>query len=80
MNAGLELRDEEGKVLVDNVVFGSPAQDVGIDFDWEIINVQVEADRPPKQLMFIPALILLGFVGMLQYRRKGAASPEPETA
>ena len=81
MNAGLELREEEGKVLVDNVVFGSPAQNVGIDFDWEIINVQVEADRPPKQLIFVPALILLGFVAMLQYRRReAAASPPPEAA
>ncbi len=82
MNAGLELREEEGRILADNVVFGSPAQDVGIDFDWEIVKVQVEADRPPKQLMFIPALLLLGLVAMLQNRRRKAAptSPQPEAA
>jgi hypothetical protein len=82
MNAGLELRDEEGRILVDNVVFGSPAQDVGIDFDWEIVKVQVEADRPPKQLMFIPALLLLALVAMLQNRRRKAApaNPQPEAA
>ena len=56
--AGLEVRIEDGKVLADNVGFGSPAQEVGIDFDWEIVNLQVKAERPPKYLMFIPALAL----------------------
>ena len=28
-------------------MFGSDAQQVGIDFDWEIVNLQIEADRPP---------------------------------
>ncbi len=68
--AGLAVRIEEGKVLADNVVFGSDAQAVGLDFDWEIVNLQIEADRPPKQLMFIPAFILLGLIAWLQNRRK----------
>lgn len=68
--AGLAVRVEDGKVLTDNVVFGSDAQAVGLDFDWEIVNLQVAADRPPKQLMFIPALMLLGLIAWLQNRRK----------
>lgn len=68
--AGLEVRVEDGKVMTDNVVFGSDAQAVGLDFDWEIVNLQVEADRPPKQLMFIPAFLLLGMIAWLQNRRK----------
>ncbi len=68
--AGLELRSEDGRVLVDNVMFGSDAQTVGLDFDWEIVNLQVEADIPPKHIMFIPALGLLGLIAWLQRRRQ----------
>jgi len=71
---GLQLRQEDGKVLVDTIMFGSPAEQAGIDFDWEIRNIVVEADVPPKQLMFIPALLLLGLVVWLQRRRRPAVA------
>jgi len=77
INVGLETRTEGTKVLADNVVFGSSAQDAGLDFDWEIINLQVPAERPPKHLMFIPALLLLGVIATVQRRRK---QPEPVPA
>jgi TRAP transporter 4TM/12TM fusion protein len=67
--AGLEVRIEDDKVYADNVMFGSAAQDIGIDFDWEIVTLETAADRPPKQLMFIPALLLLAGVAWLQRRR-----------
>ena len=70
METGVELAFNDDKVLLDNVVFGSAAQEAGLDFDWEILNVEVESDRLPKQLMFIPALLLLGFLRFLQHRRK----------
>ncbi len=70
MNAGLELRFEDGKAFVDNIVFGSTAERQKIDFDYEIPSVQVKADRPPRQLFFIPAIALLGFIIMLQRRRQ----------
>ena len=73
--AGIEVRTEEGKVLVDNLVFGSPAEQAGLDFDWEIKGIEMEAERPPKQLMYIPALILLGLIIMLQRRRRGKSVP-----
>jgi len=82
-NAGLEVRQENGKVLVDNVVFSSPAQTAGIDFDWEILSLQVQAERPPKQLMFIPAIILLLLIGAVQRRRlreEDDAEPATSTA
>jgi hypothetical protein len=78
--AGLELRTEDERVFVDNVMFGSPAEQVGIDFDWEIVSLQVEAERPPKQLMFIPALALLVLVAWMQRRRAGPAQPAVRTA
>ncbi|MCE2493896.1 MAG: TRAP transporter permease [Alphaproteobacteria bacterium] len=73
--AGIEVRIEEGKVLVDNLVFGSPAEEAGLDFDWEIKGIQMEAERPPKQLMYIPALILLGLIIMLQRGRREKSVP-----
>ena len=73
--AGIEVRTEDGKVFVDNLVFGSPAELSGLDFDWEIKGIQIEASRPPKQLMFIPALILLGLIIMLQRGRRSRPVP-----
>ena len=72
--AGLEVRTEDGKVFADNVMFGSAAQNVGIDFDWEILHLEIDADRPPKQLMFIPALLLLGLIAWSQRRRVKASA------
>ena len=67
---GIETREEEGKILIDNVVFASPAKKAKIDFDQEILNIQVlNTERPPKQLMFIPALLLMALVWYLQRRR-----------
>ena len=68
--AGLELRNEGDSVFVDAIGFGSPAEAAGLDFDWEIISVEREADVPPRQIMYLPALLLLGFIGILQLRRR----------
>jgi len=72
-SAGLELRFEDGRAFVDAVEFGSAAERQKIDFDFEIASVQRQADRPPKQLFYLPALALLGLVVLLQRRRQGAA-------
>lgn len=69
-SAGLELREDGGDMIVDNVVFGSVAEKMKIDFDWVISSVEVETDRPRKELMFVPALLLFGFVIMLQRARR----------
>ncbi|MDH3377845.1 MAG: TRAP transporter permease [Gammaproteobacteria bacterium] len=74
LEAGLELRFEEDKAFVDNIVFGSTAERQQIDFDYEIASVQRPTDRPPKQLFYIPAFVLLGLIIMLQLRRR---EPEP---
>jgi TRAP transporter 4TM/12TM fusion protein len=79
-DAGLEIRIDEGKVIADNVMFGSVAQNVGLDFDWQIVNLQVEAERPPKHLMFIPALALLALIAWIQRRRIGPSKPVPQPA
>jgi len=68
--AGLELREEDGKMIVDNVVFGSTAERQKIDFDYELASVQTKADRPPKQLFYLPAIALLFVIVMVQRRRR----------
>ena len=57
------------------LVFGSTAERQKIDFDYEIASVQVESDRPPKQLFYIPALLLLGLIVLLQRRRRPVERP-----
>ncbi len=70
---GLELRNEDGRILVDSLDFGSQAEQSGIDFDWEIKAVEIETDRPAKEWMFIPALLLLAGLAWGQRQRKEAA-------
>jgi TRAP transporter 4TM/12TM fusion protein len=67
---GIELREEDGKMLVDNVVFSSRAEKAGIDFDQEVLNIQVPSQRPPAQLMFIPAILLYALIWFIQKTRK----------
>ncbi len=74
MKVGLELREEDGRMLVDNMAFGSEAEGAGFDFDFEIVSVKVPADRPAKQWFFLPALLLLGLVFMVQRGRRAKAA------
>lgn len=66
---GLMLNSANGRMLVDMVEFGSPAESAGVDFDWEIRSVVVDADRPMKEWVFVPALLLLIGLGLNQKRR-----------
>lgn len=68
--AGLELRDEDGKYLVDNVVFGSAAEKAGIDFDWEVKSVQTKSDRPAKQWLYLPTIAVLVVLYLMQRSRR----------
>ncbi|EHY1013661.1 TRAP transporter permease [Vibrio vulnificus] len=66
---GLSLVEDQGKMLVDMVEFDSPAEASGIDFDWEIKWVVEEADRPMKEWVFVPCLLILIFMAANQKRR-----------
>ncbi|EDM49643.1 TRAP transporter permease [Marinobacter algicola] len=76
-SAGLELSRQDDAMVVDFVGYGSQAENAGVSFGWTIDAVQVENERPPKELMFIPALILLGLVAFGQLRRR---TPEEASA
>jgi TRAP transporter 4TM/12TM fusion protein len=68
-NAGLAFREVDGGMLIDDVAFGSAAKDAGLDWDQKVLRVLQPVSQPTKYLMFIPALILLGLVILLQRRR-----------
>ena len=72
---GLELRTEKKRVFVDMVAFDSLAQKAGIDFDWEILSLQIPTDRPAKQWVYLPAFLLLAMLIFVQRKRR-THSPE----
>ena len=79
VNAGLELIELDGKVVVDMVGFDSQAQRAGLTFDQQIAQVEVPQDQPPKELMFIPALLLLTPIVLLQRRRRRQVNDKAPT-
>jgi TRAP transporter 4TM/12TM fusion protein len=68
--AGLELAENDGKIVVDNAVAGSAAANAGLDWDQVITGVLVPSDQPWKELMFFPALLVLGLVVLMQRGRR----------
>ena len=79
-NAGLLFRDEDGKMIVDDVAFGSAAADAGLDWDQEVLRVLRPVSQPSKYFMFIPALALLALIIFLQRGRAAVAPRKPKTA
>ncbi|MEM6303510.1 MAG: TRAP transporter permease [Pseudomonadota bacterium] len=76
-NAGVETLESDGKIMIDNVTFDSPAAKAGLDWDQEITEVLAPASQPSKYFMFLPAFLLLGLIIFMQRRR---AEPVPATA
>jgi TRAP transporter 4TM/12TM fusion protein len=73
-HAGIMVMEVGDRVQISSVQFGTVAERYGLDFGFDITAVLVPADRPPRQLVFIPALLLLGLVIWWQRRRM---EPEP---
>jgi TRAP transporter 4TM/12TM fusion protein len=75
-NSGLLLFPEADVVRLDEPMFGTPTAETLEDFDFYaetpvvLGSVQVPRDRVPAQLFFIPAVLLLGVVILLQRRRQ----------
>ncbi len=67
---GLLTYEQDGKVLVDSVTFGSPAAEAGLEFDQQILRVRAPTDRWPKELMWVPGFLLFGLIVWLQRRRR----------
>ncbi len=80
--AGLVLVNDNGKMLVDDLVFGTPAEKLGlggkdkslgtkVDLGWEILQVYRPTNAPAKHWIYLPALLLLMLIITLQKRRRG---------
>ncbi len=79
-HGGLSLESRDGAVEVEDIRFGSPAQLSGIDYGWQVLEMQVENDRMSKFWLYVPFLLLLCVVVMLQSgRRRTADSAVPKT-
>jgi len=78
--AGLVIVERDGRTVIDDVLYDSPAAGAGLDWDQEILQVLRPVAQPTKYLMFIPALALLALVVMLQRRRLAAPERAPEPA
>jgi TRAP transporter 4TM/12TM fusion protein len=80
-NAGVEFIEMDGQLVVDNVAFNSIAQRAGLDWDQTVTGVLVPNPQPWKELMYIPALIVLGLIILAQRRRRDkTASPDASPA
>jgi TRAP transporter 4TM/12TM fusion protein len=67
---GMQTYEEDGKLLIDSVSFGSPAAEAGLEFDQQILKVLAPTDRWTKELMWLPGFLLFGLVVWLQRRRR----------
>lgn len=74
---GIETIEEDGKVIVDMVGFSSPAEKAKIDFDQEILSIQMPTERPNKEYMFLPALLLLVLIWFIQRGRAARETAHP---
>ena len=59
-------------MLIDDVAFDSAAQKAGLDWDQEILQVRQPADQPSKYWIYIPVLLILAGVVLMQRRRAEA--------
>ena len=78
---GLTVMSLGDEVQVAAVQFGSTAEKLGLEQGFHITSIEMPAERPAKEWMFIPALVLLGLVVLVQRARlRGAPSVPPRTA
>jgi len=69
---GLSVMALGDRVQVLNVDFASPAERAGIENGFDITAVRVPHDRLAKEIMYLPAFLLLALVWWLQRRRTGS--------
>lgn len=67
---GIELLNSNGKAIVDYVAFDSPAEHAGLAFDQVVTGIEAPQAQPPKQLIYVPALVLLILLVSLQRNRR----------
>ncbi|HHK74433.1 MAG TPA: DUF3394 domain-containing protein, partial [Rhizobiales bacterium] len=85
--SGLMVMEDNGKVIVEGLTWDSKLKHLDKLFTMGdpdkplyIDEVLLENDRMPKEIFYIPALLLLGFIIMIQRRRHRTYRPEKEPA
>ncbi len=66
---GLTMMTLGDEVQVGAVAFGSRAEKLGLEQGFRVVSIEVPADRPAKEWMFIAAVVLLGLILLVQRRR-----------
>ena len=80
-NTGLQIDDLFGDMEVAMVLPGisnsrainkqvESIKVAGVDSGWIVTSVLQESETMPKQIVYIPAILLIGMVGWVQFRRK----------
>ncbi|EKB26186.1 TRAP transporter permease [Aeromonas dhakensis] len=67
---GIQTYEQDGKILIDSVTFGSQAAELGLEMDQQILSVKAPTERWAKELMWLPGFLLFGAVIWLQRRRQ----------
>lgn len=80
-HAGLEVMAMGDRVQIMNVAFSSEAERYGVNFGMEITEVVTpNTRRPHPVVVYIPALLFLGGIYLLQHRRRDRARTIPDPA
>ncbi len=78
--AGIATRMDGEKMIIDDVAYDSSASNAGLDWDQEVIRVLKPVPTPSKYWMFLPALLLLALVVMLQRGRNARGTRQTAAA
>jgi TRAP transporter 4TM/12TM fusion protein len=68
-NAGLMVMPTGDRMRIMQVKFGSRAEKLGFEQGFEVVAVEIPANRPDKEWMFLAAALLLAGVAANQRRR-----------
>ncbi len=74
---GLTVMALGDDISVGPVAFGSRAEKLGLETGFKFTGIEVPTERPDKEWMFIPALLLLGLIIVLQRARREKVAPAP---
>ena len=84
--AGIIITTEGGKTVIDDVLptdadgAATAAAKAKLEFEMVVESVQVPRERMPKQVFYVPAIVLLGLIWMLQRRRRNDKSVQQAAA
>lgn len=72
---GIRINIDGYAATISDVVFGSEAEKVGLDFDFTISSIEVPQEQINRNIVYIPAIILLAIVVLWQRSRKSEILP-----